>query len=68
MKDYVTVLDVGRTLSKRLIQALAITYPLNKKRDNRKAVVIMARQHPGETQGSYVCEGVIDKLLSVKNK
>ena len=24
----------------------------------------MARQHPGETQGSYVCEGVIDKLLS----
>lgn len=23
----------------------------------------MARQHPGETQGSYVCEGVIDKLL-----
>lgn len=24
----------------------------------------MARQHPGETQGSFVCEGVIDKLVS----
>ncbi len=24
----------------------------------------MARQHPGETQGSFVCEGFIEKLLS----
>ena len=23
----------------------------------------MARQHPGETQGSFVCEGVINKIL-----
>ena len=23
----------------------------------------MARQHPGETQGSYVCEGVIKKIV-----
>lgn len=23
----------------------------------------MARQHPGETQGSFVCEGVIKKLI-----
>jgi hypothetical protein len=36
-----------------------IAHPINKKRDNRKAIIIMARQHPGETQGSYVCEGVI---------
>lgn len=27
----------------------------------------MARQHPGETQGSFVCEGVIDKLVSKGN-
>lgn len=24
----------------------------------------MARQHPGETQGSFVCEGVIDRLVA----
>ena len=41
-----------------------IAHPINKKRDNRKAIIVMARQHPGETQGSYVCEGVIEKLLS----
>ena len=35
-----------------------------KKKDTRKAIIIMARQHPGETQGSFVCEGVINKLLS----
>jgi murein tripeptide amidase MpaA len=23
----------------------------------------MARQHPGETQGSFVCEGIISKLV-----
>lgn len=32
----------------------------------RKIVVVMARQHPGEVQGSYVCEGVINSLLSKK--
>jgi len=30
-----------------------------KRKDNRKAIIVMARQHPGETQGSFVCEGFI---------
>lgn len=51
-------------MSKRVIEALVIGMSINKKRDNRKAIIIMARQHPGETQGSFVCEGVIDKLLA----
>lgn len=59
-----TRITIGKTLSKRLIEGLVICQPINKKRDNRKAVIIMARQHPGETQGSYVCEGVVEKLLS----
>ena len=59
-----TRITIGKTLSKRLIEGLVICQPINKKRDNRKVVIIMARQHPGETQGSYVCEGVVEKLLS----
>jgi hypothetical protein len=55
---------VGRSISRRPIEALVIAQPINRKRDTRKAVIIMARQHPGETQGSYVCEGVVDRLLS----
>jgi len=46
-KDVVTRLVAGKTLSKRPIEALMITQNMNKKRDNRKAIIIMARQHPG---------------------
>lgn len=62
-KDIVSRVTVGKTLSRRPIEGLVITQPANKKKDNRKAIIFMARQHPGETQGSYVCEGVIEKLL-----
>ena len=31
--------------------------------DERKAVVIIGRQHPGETVGSYVVKGIIDFLM-----
>jgi len=58
-KDLVTKVTIGKSLSKRIIECLIISQPINKKRDSRKAIIVMARQHPGETQGSYVCEGVI---------
>ena len=32
--------------------------------DERKAIVIIGRQHPGETVGSYVVKGCIDFLMS----
>jgi len=39
---------VGKALSKRSIEGLVITYPAaNKKKDSRKAIFVMARQHPG---------------------
>ena len=40
-------------------------YKLNKSHilDERKAVVIISRQHPGETVGSYVIKGCIDFLM-----
>jgi murein tripeptide amidase MpaA len=31
--------------------------------DERKAIVIIGRQHPGETVGSYVVKGCIDFLM-----
>lgn len=50
-------------MSKKNIEALIITQKAKTKKDPRKAIIIMARQHPGETQGSFVCDGVIDKLV-----
>jgi hypothetical protein len=46
-KDVVTRVVAGKTLSKRPIEGLVITQNINKKRDNRKAIIVMARQHPG---------------------
>ena len=63
-KQIVSKIHIGKTIAKNSIEALQITIPINRKRDNRKAIIIMARQHPGETQGSYVCEGVVDRWLS----
>ena len=46
-KDIVSKITIGKTLSKRNIEAIVIGQNINKKRDNRKAVIIMGRQHPG---------------------
>ena len=54
-KELVTRVSIGKTLSKRIIEGLVLCQPVNKKKDNRKAIIVMARQHPGECQGSYVC-------------
>lgn len=57
---------IGKTVGNNPIEVLTITDTLEKKPDNRKIIVIMARQHPGETQGSLVCEGVMTFLVSKK--
>jgi hypothetical protein len=46
-KDLITRIEIGKTLLKRPIEVLAISALVNKKRDSRKAVIVMARQHPG---------------------
>ena len=53
---------IGKSVGNNPIELLTVTEPLDRKQDNRKIIVVMARQHPGETQGSYVCEGVMDFL------
>lgn len=35
---------------------------------NKPTILIMARQHPGETQGSFMLEGIIDELMEIKDK
>lgn len=59
---------VGKTISQKNIEALVIATKNNKKKDTRKAIIIMARQHPGETQGSFVCDGVIDRIIQKGSK
>lgn len=58
--------SIGKSVANNPIELLTITDTQEKKPDNRKIIIIMARQHPGESQGSYVCEGAINFILSKK--
>ena len=46
-KEIASEVIIGKTISKKNIPAIVITQQINKRKDNRKAVIIMARQHPG---------------------
>ena len=35
-----------------------------RKKTPRGLIVVTARQHPGETPGSFVCEGFIEFIVS----
>jgi len=49
----------------RRVDLLTITHPRNLDPGARaKMVFITARVHPGETPASYVCQGLIEQLLS----
>jgi hypothetical protein len=57
-QSIVQKIKVGESLGKKTIWGLVISEKREKNdrgKDNRKAIVVMARQHPGETQGSFVC-------------
>jgi hypothetical protein len=51
-----------RTIQHRRMDLLTITSPNTKKR--KKWVVITARVHPGETPAQYICQGIIDFIVS----
>ena len=46
-KEIVNRITIGKTLAKNNIEALLINQKNKKKNDTRKAIIIMARQHPG---------------------
>eukprot|EP00795_Rhopilema_esculentum_P011655 gene11655-21902_t len=55
-----------RTLAGNLVYVLTITAPSKKKNEAevKKAIVITARVHPGETNSSWMMKGFIDYLTS----
>ena len=51
-----------KTIANNCCEYCVITSSSGKKRKERHGVVILARQHPGETFGSYIMQGVIHFL------
>jgi len=52
---------IGHTLADNVIPGIRIW---TGNYENKETILITARQHPCETVSSFVCEGMIDHLLS----
>jgi murein tripeptide amidase MpaA len=52
------------SVQQRRLDLITISSPRNLERLQTKIVFVTARVHPGETPSSYVCQGLIDFLLS----
>ncbi|XP_044884003.1 cytosolic carboxypeptidase 6 isoform X4 [Mauremys mutica] len=56
---------LGLSVQQRQLDLLTITNPVNLRSGaEQKVVFITARVHPGETPSSFVCQGIIDFLVS----
>ncbi|RZF37316.1 hypothetical protein LSTR_LSTR005648 [Laodelphax striatellus] len=56
---------LGKSIQNRRLDILTITHPKNMTAGQQlRVVVIMARIHPGESPSSFVCQGIIDFLVS----
>ncbi|XP_059583800.1 cytosolic carboxypeptidase 6 isoform X2 [Alligator mississippiensis] len=63
--DYFCRELLGLSVQQRRLDLLTITNPVNLKPGaEQKVVFITARVHPGETPSSFVCQGIIDFLVS----
>jgi hypothetical protein len=57
---HVSISKIGETLEGRDIRLVSITDSSDSPKED---VFIIARQHPAETAGSYLLEGLIDRML-----
>ncbi|KAL1130117.1 hypothetical protein AAG570_013056 [Ranatra chinensis] len=58
---------LAQSIQKRRLDLVTITHPKNmvaQQGNKVHVVVILARIHPGETPSSFVCQGIIDFLIS----
>ncbi|KAM8930561.1 cytosolic carboxypeptidase 6 [Pelodytes ibericus] len=63
--DYIQRELLGLSVQQRRLDLLTISNPVNLASDEEQRVVcITARVHPGETPSSFVCQGIIDFLVS----
>lgn len=54
---------ITQTIGRNSLDIITIKEPSTKIKD-KPLIIILARQHPGETPSSFVCEGMIDFFLS----
>ncbi|XP_068817721.1 cytosolic carboxypeptidase 6 [Capricornis sumatraensis] len=63
--DYFFREQLGQSMQQRQLDLLTITSPDNLREGaEQKVVFITGRVHPGETPSSFVCQGIIDFLIS----
>lgn len=54
---------IGKSVGSLPIEVLSVAEANELPDSQKKIIVVMARQHPGESQSSFVCEGFINNLL-----
>ncbi|KAL1776990.1 cytosolic carboxypeptidase 6 isoform X2, partial [Sigmodon hispidus] len=63
--DYFFREQLGQSVQQRQLDLLTITSPENlREGTDKKVIFITGRVHPGETPSSFVCQGIIDFLVS----
>ncbi|XP_032686255.1 cytosolic carboxypeptidase 6 isoform X2 [Odontomachus brunneus] len=55
---------LAESIQKRSVELVTITSDLEDTERPRKVVVVLARVHPGESPSSFVCQGLMDFLVS----
>jgi len=55
---------LAESVQKRNVELVTITSDLEDTERPRKVVVVLARVHPGESPSSFVCQGLMDFLVS----